>query len=96
MEFYVVDIVRGFEKCEEARRGRRSVGQAFLKHFKVPFRSTTYYNHRRHWDKASMALRDEALRASRTSAGLWSTFLDRSRAEATGPVDKRGKKKRRA
>lgn len=92
----MVDIVRGFEKCEEARRGRRSVKQTFLKHFKVPFRSTTLYNHRRHWDKASAALRDEALCAGRTSAGLRATFLDRSRAEAMVLVDKREKKKKRA
>jgi hypothetical protein len=100
-EFYVIDIVRGFEKCEEARRGRRSVAQAFFTHFKVPFRSTTFYNHRRHWEKASAALRDDALRARRTPAGLWTKFLDRSRAThagSTGPkaVDKREKKKKRA
>ena len=94
-EFYVVDIVHGFEKCEEARCGRRSVKQAFLKYFKVPFRSMAFYNHRWHWDKASAALRDEVLRARRTPAGLWATFLDRSRAEAMGPVDKRKKKKTR-
>lgn len=96
-EFYVVDIVQGFEKCEEARRGRRSVEQAFVKHFKVPFRSTTFYNHRRHWEKASAAVRDEALHARRTSAGLWTTFLDHSRAEAReSKTEKRDKKKKRA
>jgi hypothetical protein len=92
-EFYVVDIIQGFEKCEEARRGRRSVRQAFIKHFKVPFRRTTYYNHRQHWDKASAALRDKSLRAKCTTAGLWTTFIERSRAEAKGPVDKKKKKR---
>jgi hypothetical protein len=88
--FYVVDIVRGFEKCDEARRERRSVEKAFFKCFKVPFRSTTFYNHRRKWDNASAASRDAALRAGHTSAGLWTTFLERSRAKA---VDKKGKKR---
>jgi hypothetical protein len=88
--FYVVDIVRGFEKCDEARRERRSVEKAFFKCFKVPFRSTTFYNHRRKWDDASAASRDAALRAGHTSAGLWTTFLECSRAKA---VDKKRKKR---
>jgi hypothetical protein len=44
--FYVVDIVQGFEKCDEAHRERRSVEKAFFMCFKVPFRSMTFYNHR--------------------------------------------------
>jgi hypothetical protein len=91
--FYVVDIVRGFEKCDEARRERRSVEKAFFKCFKVPFRSTTLYNHRRKWDNASAATRDAALHAGHTSAGLWTTFLERSRAKAVQSVDKKRKKR---
>ena len=86
MDFYVMDIVQGFEKCEEACRGRRSVEKAFVKCFKMPFRHTTFYNHRRHWNKALAAIRDEALRAGRTSAGLWTTFLDHIRAKTVEPM----------
>ena len=92
--FYVVDIVRGFEKCDEARRERRSVEKAFFKCFKVPFRSTTFYNHRRNWDNASAASRDTALHAGHTSAGLWTAFLKQSCAKAVESVDKKRKKKR--
>ena len=80
--FYVVDIVHGFEKCEVAARGRKSVREAFIKCFQVPFRHTTFYTHRRHWEMASQACRDDALRAGRTPAGTWTTFLERSRKPA--------------
>jgi hypothetical protein len=93
--FYVVDIVRGFEKCDEAHRERRSVEKAFFKCFKVPFRSTTFYNHRRKWDNASAASRDAALRAGHTSAGLWTTFLKCSRAKGVESVDKKRTRKKR-
>jgi len=92
-DLYVVDIVQGFEKCEEACRGRRSVEKAFVRHFKVPFRHTTFYNHPRHWDNTLAAIRNEALRAGHTSAGLWTTFLDRARTAK--PVHKRKKKKKK-
>lgn len=58
-DFYIVDIVQGFEKCDEACRGQRSVPEAFVKCFNVPFRRTTFYNHRRHWDKAPAAIHDQ-------------------------------------
>jgi len=74
---HVMDIVQRFEKCDEARRGRRSVPKAFVKCFDIPFRRTTFYN-RRLWGKAPAAIRDQALRAGRTPAGLWATFLDPS------------------
>jgi hypothetical protein len=89
--FYVVDIVHGFEKCEVTARGRKSVEEAFIKCFQVPFRHTTFYTHRRHWEVASQACRDEALRAGRTPAGTWTTFLERSRKPAM--VKKKNKKR---
>jgi hypothetical protein len=88
--FYVVDIVRGFEKCDKAHRERRSVEKAFFKCFKVPFWSTTFYNHRRNWDNASASSRDAALRAGHTPAGLWTTFLKHIYAKAA--VDKKRKR----
>ncbi len=94
-DFYVVDIVQGFKKCDEARRGRRSVAEAFIKCFKIPFRRTTFYNHRQHWDNAPAAIRDKALHAGRNSAGLWTTFLDHAHAKTVEPVDQRKQKKKR-
>ena len=75
---YVVDVVHGFEKCEVAACGRKSVREAFIKCFQVPFRHTTFYTHRRHWEGASQACCDDALHAGRTPAGTWTTFLERS------------------
>ena len=93
--FYVVDVVHGFEKCEVAARGRKSVREAFIKCFQVPFRHTTFYTHRRHWEGASQACRDDALRAGRTPAGTWTTFLERSRGRkpAMGNLKKKNKKR---
>ena len=90
--FYVVDIVRGFEKCEAAARGRKSVREAFVKCFQVPFRHTTFYTHRRHWESASQACRDDALRAGHTSAGTWTAFLECSRSK---PATEKKKNKKR-
>ena len=90
--FYVVDIVRGFEKCEAAARGRKSVREAFIKFFQVPFRHTTFYTHRRHWEAASQACRDDALRAGHKPAGTWTAFLERSRSKPT--MEKKKNKKR--
>lgn len=78
-DFYVVDIVHGFRKCDAARRNRKSVEDAFFKCFQVPFRRTTFYNHRRYWEDASEACRDEALRGGHSAAGSWKVFLKRSR-----------------
>jgi hypothetical protein len=96
-DFYVVDIVQGFKKCEAARRSRTSVEEAFFKCFKVPFRSTTFYNHRRHWENASQACRDEALRGGRSSAGSWKAFLKNSRSNkssgsSTNVIERKSKK----
>jgi hypothetical protein len=92
-DFYVVDIVRGFEKCDEARRGRKSVPEAFVKCFDIPFWCTIFYNHHRHWDKAPAAIRDQALHAGHTPAGLWMTFLDRTHAKMAELDDRRKRKK---
>jgi hypothetical protein len=88
--FYVVNIVQGFERCDEAHLEQRSVQKAFFKCFKVPFWSMTFYNHHWNWDNASAASQDAALCAGHTSDGLWTTFLKRSHAE----VDKKRKKRR--
>ena len=90
-DFYTVDIVRGFDKCEQARRARQGVGKAFTAVFQVPFRSTTYYNHRQNWELAPQRCRDKALAAGRTPDGLWTTFLNSSRHE-----ERRAKKRTKA
>ena len=77
-DFYVVDVVKGFDKCLKASRSHKSVEEAFFKCFGVPFKSSTFYRHRRKWERASEASREAGLRAGRTSAGLWSAFVVRN------------------
>jgi len=93
-DFYVVDIVQGFKKCDEAHCGQRSVAEVFIKCFKIPFWRTTFYNHRQHWDNVPAAIHDKALHAGRNSAGLWTTFLNHARAKTVEPVDQRKRKKK--
>ena len=93
--FYVVDVVHGFEKCEVAARSRKSVREAFIKFFQVPFRHTTFYTHHRHWEGASQACRDDALRAGRTPAGTWTTFLERGRGRKPAMENLKKKNKKR-
>lgn len=80
-DFHVVDVVKGFDKCLKASRTHKSVEEAFFECFGVPFKSSTFYRHRRKWERASEASREKALRAGHTSAGLWSAFIARSEAE---------------
>ena len=93
-DFYAVNIVCCFKKCEAAHCNWASIEEAFLKCFKVPFWSTTFYNHCCHWEKASQACCDEALRGGHSPAGSWTAFLKRSCDEICGN-DITGKRKRK-
>jgi hypothetical protein len=79
-DFYAVDIVHAFDKCEAAsRNSKKKVAATFEKHFGVPFKKSTYYLNRERWFKAPQASRDKALAAGRTRDGLWTAFLDDSK-----------------
>ena len=79
-DFYAVDIVHGFEKCEAASRSsKKKVAAIFEGQFGVSFKKSTYYLNRERWLKAPQVSRDKALAAGRTHKGLWSAFLDDSK-----------------
>jgi hypothetical protein len=80
-DFHVVDVVKGFDRCLKACKTHKSVEKAFFDCFGVPFKSSTFYRHRRKWERASEACRERALRAGHTSAGLWSAFIAHSEVE---------------
>jgi hypothetical protein len=75
-DFYVMDVVDGFEKCDEACRARINVAKTFTAIFGVPFRRTTFYAHRNLWLEVSQRCRDKFLAARRTPAGLWTAFVE--------------------
>ena len=54
-DFHVVDVVKGFDRCLKASKAHKSVEEAFFKCFGVPFKSSTFYWHRRKWKRASEA-----------------------------------------
>lgn len=79
-DFYVIDIVRGFKSCDQARREGKSVGEAFTLFFDVPFKSSTYYDNRGRWDHAApQATCDQFVAAGRTSEGQWNQFKKATR-----------------
>ena len=82
-DFYAVDIVRGFDKCEAASRNskKKKVAAIFEGQFGVPFKKSTYYLNQERWLKAPQASRDKALAAGKTRDGLWTAFLDDSKVQ---------------
>jgi hypothetical protein len=82
-EYYVCDIVRGFDECDKARRAGKNVGLTFEALFEVPFRSTTFYDNRKRWESAPQTVRDKAYAAGRTPKGLWTAFMSLSRSART-------------
>ncbi|KAF8799393.1 hypothetical protein BYT27DRAFT_6862923 [Phlegmacium glaucopus] len=92
-DFYAVDIVYGFEKCESASRVRGKVEETFEAIFKTPFRRTTFYKHRKTWLTAPATARDAALKAGHTSQGLWVYFLKQIREETVQQEKEKRKKK---
>ncbi|KAG0694636.1 hypothetical protein DFH29DRAFT_1006155 [Suillus ampliporus] len=81
-DFHVIDVVEGFRCCEIARKSRRvSVQKAFESYFGVPFKKTTFHEHRTCWFKAPQALCDKYLEAHRMDRGLWLAFMHEYRAQ---------------
>jgi hypothetical protein len=89
-----IDIVKGFSACMKASQKHQSMENVFVKCFGVPFWSSTFYRHRRKWEGASEACRDDALRVGRTSAGLWSAFVQSSERNVVDVRRKKTKKVR--
>ena len=78
-DFFVVDIVEGFDQCSLARENNESVSKTFTEFFGVPFYRTTFYDNRKRWDEAPDHLKASCKRAGRTEDGLWSTFMAKNR-----------------
>ena len=74
-DFYYVDVVHSFKKCDEAAKAGKSVERTFEK-MSAPcvFRSSTFYDNRTRWLNAPQHIRDRLVAAGRTNAGRWSTF----------------------
>ncbi|KDQ59116.1 hypothetical protein JAAARDRAFT_57078 [Jaapia argillacea MUCL 33604] len=75
-DFYVRDVVDGFERIDNAVKQREStVQEKFLECFGVEWAHRTYYEHRSRWRKAPLASQTAALEAGYSQEGLWSTFM---------------------
>ncbi|KDQ56364.1 hypothetical protein JAAARDRAFT_208063 [Jaapia argillacea MUCL 33604] len=75
-DFYVRDIVDGFDRIDKALEKKESTMEhKFVECFGVECKPSTYYGHRMRWKHSSSASQDVALMAGYTPDGLWSVFM---------------------
>lgn len=80
-DYYAVDIVEGFEAIDVSVAGKQCTrAAAFKLHFGIKWEHGTYYEHHQRWNDASPEARSKALKAGQTVQGLWSTFMNATRA----------------
>ena len=87
-DFHVVDIVKCIEMCAaEKTKSKSSRIKGDLNAFcfascfpDVTYKPTTFNDNRRRWFEATQQIRDEALAAGHTDAGLWSAFAKKQPA----------------
>lgn len=78
-DFYVVDIADGFNACKRAAESQCSIADAFVGHFGVPFRASTYYDNRRLWELgANRVLRAQFISYGRVDEGRWAAFVEKA------------------
>ncbi|KAJ7487332.1 hypothetical protein B0H11DRAFT_2012127 [Mycena galericulata] len=73
---YVVDMAQGFIDMDSPafKTQRLHRGERFTRVFKATYKPSTYDNQFQLWTRASDELKDEAVKAGRSPAGLWSIF----------------------
>jgi hypothetical protein len=79
-DFYAVDIDAIFRETKKFSSKGNGIQEVFEDRFKVAFKRTTFYDHRRRWRDAGKLERNIARSGGRTDAGLWSTFMVRNPA----------------
>ncbi|KAG9317733.1 hypothetical protein JVU11DRAFT_1950 [Chiua virens] len=70
--FYTVDVHRSFLF---ERRGNLTLEMQFESFFNIPFKSSTYYDHKARWSQAPRDARDHALAAGYEEDGQYSRFM---------------------
>lgn len=73
-DFYAIDIASCLQEIQH-QRNKKKVQVIFEKHFAVPFKSSTFYDHQDRWQRASFDTKETFLSAGRTEAGLWVHFM---------------------
>lgn len=80
VDFYVVDVSRGFNACQRAVDGRRSMADAFTGYFGVLFRASTFYNNCKVWDfHPNALLRQCFIEYGRMEKGSWTSFMKKAK-----------------
>ena len=78
-DFYAVDIISCYTDCDHSRTSAQEVFRNYFPD--VPFRRSTFYEHRQRWKAAPQAMRDDAIAKGRTASGLWSVFMRKNPAK---------------
>lgn len=75
-DFFAVSIVNFFDQIEDNASDRK-VRSLFEQHFGqwVPFKKTTFYEHRRRWETATPDAKHAVLAAGHTQAGCWINLM---------------------
>ncbi|KDR67273.1 hypothetical protein GALMADRAFT_147270 [Galerina marginata CBS 339.88] len=73
-DFHAVDIANCLQEIENSGH-KEKVQAIFERHFVLPFKSSTFYDHQDRWKRASLATKDAFISAGQTDAGLWVHFM---------------------
>jgi hypothetical protein len=79
-DFYAIDIDAIFRETKKFSSKGNGIREVFENRFQVPFKRTTFYDHRRRWRAAGKLERNMARSGGHTDTGLWSTFMGRNPA----------------
>lgn len=81
-DFFVGDIVKGFAEIDAGLLLKKPLAVVFEELFGVDFTSSTYYDHRGHWNTAHAEAKELTLSFHRQRPeGLWSFFMRTNPAE---------------
>lgn len=67
-------MLKGLREVYKDRRG--TVPQRFVRHFKLPFKASTFYDARTIWNEVDKEVADVFEAAGRTGQGRWSLMAD--------------------
>jgi hypothetical protein len=76
VDFYVSEIMEGFERCSEAAATHRGVGKVFQRTFGIKFTSSTFYDNRRIWEHPpNLAHHQRLITQGRHKDATWVAFM---------------------
>ncbi|KAF8834035.1 hypothetical protein BDN67DRAFT_1050825 [Paxillus ammoniavirescens] len=75
-DYYICDIVWGFERCEKAWRLQTGVPKEFVHLFGNQFMKTTFHMHKKCWYTALQHVQEQFISYGKMEKGLWQNFIE--------------------